>query len=239
MTVWRLPTIPDQERENLRLVCDELELPLEALEWLEPIARGIKYWETMGRDKSVPQRKRELQEVARLSRKLNDALQALEYQDRAAIHQEFKGLQIRMLLDPPDPIREVFCRNTGGSTVDLADVCCENVLLLGDVLLTLAGVSTQVEADLNGPLKGGRPTDLKARVSHLTEVARFAHKHGIPVDRGHRFVRLSEAVFTAAGIKVSPEPVIRVFVAEMLPIMRPIWEKEWASEDDSDSKDSG
>lgn len=233
--MWRLPTIPVQERENLRLVCDELGIPVDSLEWLEYTVVRIMHSETMGRGKSIPQRKRELQNVAQLAQQLNEAIQGLDHQDQSGIHHGFKGLQIRMMLDPPDPVREV-ARVEGGPG---PDIWCENVLLLGDVLLTLASVSKGVDSNLIGPLNGGRPRDVTTRVYHLTEVARFAHKHGIPVDRGRRFVRLSEAVFTAAGIKVSPEPAIRVLVADVLPFMLPLWEEEWASEDDSDSNDSG
>lgn len=235
----RLPTVPPAELENLRLVCRELGIPEESLEWLESIPVSIMHTEAMGRDKTAPQRKRELQHVARLAQQLNDALQGLEYADKAAIHQGFKGLQIRMMLDPPDLLREVFCGIGGDSRNDAPAVFCENVLLLGDVLLTLGGVAKEVEAALIGPMKGGRPPDVIARACHLTEVARFAHKHGIPVDRGRRFVRLSEAVFSAAGIDVGPEPAIRVFVAEMLPFMRPMWEKERAGEDDQEGGGSG
>lgn len=237
--MFRLPTVPPAELENLRLVCRELGIPEESFEWLESIPVQIMHSEAMGRDKTAPQRKRELQHVAQLAQQLNDALQGLEHADRSAIHQGFKGLQIRMMLEPPDPIRELFCRRGENPTYDVTDVFCENVLLLGDVLLTLGSVAKDVDAALIGPLNGGRPRDVLARSMHLTEVARFAHKHGIPVDRGWRFVRLSEAVFSAAGIKVSPEPAIRVFVAEMLPIMRRIWEREGASEGDEEGETSG
>lgn len=239
MTMFRLPTVPPAELENLRLVCHELGIPEESFEWLESIPVRIMHSEAMGREKTAPQRKRELQHVAQLAQQLNDALQGLEYADRSAIHQGFKGLQIRMMLDPPDPIREVFIRGGLAPLHDAAGVACENVLLLGDVLLTLGSVAKEVDAALIGPLNGGRPRDVLARSMHLTEVARFAHKHGIPVDRGRRFVRLSEAVFSAAGIDVSPEPAIRIFVAEMLPVMRRIWEKERAGEDGQEGEGSG
>lgn len=235
MTMFRLPTVPPAELESLRLVCRELGIPEESFEWLESIPVRIMHSEAIGRDKTTPQRKRDLQHVSQLAQQLNAALQGLHHLDQAAIHQGFKGLQIRMLLDPPDPIREVFRRDDGMGP----DLWLENVLLLGDVLLTLGSVAKDVESAVIGSMKGGRPPDVVSRACHLTEVARFAHKHGIPVDRGRRFVRLSEAVFSAAGIDVSPEPAIRVFVAEMLPFMRPMWEKEWAGEDDQEGEGSG
>lgn len=237
--MFRLPTVPPAELENLRLVCRELGIPEESFEWLESITVRIMHSEAMGRERTVPQRKRELQHVAQLAQQLNDALQELEHADRSAIHQGFEGLQIRMMLDPPDPIREVFIRGGLVPINDPAGVLCENVLLLGDVLLTLGSVAKEADAALIGPLNGGRPRDVLARSMHLTEVGRFAHKHGIPVDRGWRFVRLSEAVFSAAGIKVSSESAIRVFVAEMLPTMRHIWEMEGASEGDEEGEASG
>jgi hypothetical protein len=233
--MMQLPPIAAAELENLRLVCRELGIPAASFEWLEWIPVRIMFSEAMGRDKSVPQRKRKLQHVAQLARQLNDALQGLENLDQSAIHQGFKGLQIRMMLDPPDPIREVFRRDDGMGP----DLWLENVLLLGDVLLTLASVAKEADAALTGPLKGGRPRDLLTRVSHLTEVARFAHKHGIPVDRGRRFVRLAEAVFSAAGIAVSPESAIRVFVDELLPDLLPIWEEEGAIDDEEGRAASG
>lgn len=235
MTMFRLPTVPPAELENLRLVCRELGIPEESFEWLESIPVRIMHSEAIGRDKTAPQRKRDLQDVAQLAQQLSAALQGLHHLDQAAIHQGFKGLQIRMLLDPPDPIREVFRRDDGMGP----DLWLENVLLLGDVLLTLGSVAKEVESAVIGPMKGGRPPDVVSRACHLTEVARFALKHGIPVDRGRRFVRLAEAVFSAAGIEVSPEPAIRVFVAEMLPFMRPMWEKERAGEDDQEGDGSG
>lgn len=221
------------------MVGRELGIPEESFEWLESIPVRIMHREALGRDKSVPQRKRELQHVAKLALQLNEALQGLEHPDRAAIHQGFKGLQIQMRLDPPDPLREAFISGMAAPLNDAAGVFCENVLLLGDLLLTLGSVAKEVDAALVGPLKGGRPPDAISRAGHLAEVARFAHMHGIPVDRGHRFVRLSEAVFSAAGIKVSPEPAIRVFVAEMLPFMQRMWERQSTSEDDEEGLGSG
>lgn len=240
----RLPSIPPAEVENLRLVCAELELPAGALEWLQSIVKGIRMSEAMSHTPSAPKRKKELGQVAKLAQQLNAALQGLGHADQEAIHQGFNGVQIRMELDPPDPVREVFMGAFGDtvSGVDgqsMRDVMCENVLLLGDVLLTLEGVATQARDDVVGPTKGGRPRDLERRIYHLIEVARFAYVHGIPVDRGIRFVRLSEAVFSAAGVSVGPEPAIRKFTSELLPFFLESWSMDAEAEGDEEDNASG
>ena len=216
----RIPPLPKNEVENLRRVCGSLGLPATALEHLVSVAQGIKLKEAGAEWKLAPRRRKELGKVADLAKRLNDALQALAHEDQSAIHQGFKGVQIQLELDPPDPIRSAFFDPVGD--IDMRDVACENVLLLGDALLTLEGVARNASAVVNGQETGRSPrnTDL---AMYVAEVGWCAYRNRLAIGRGGPFHVLCEAVFAAAGIDTDPDAAIRKFVGDFLPIYLEMW----------------
>jgi hypothetical protein len=160
---------------------------------------------------------------------LNDALQHLDSEDRGAIHKGFDAGQVKILLDPPDPIRAVFTESMilGASPLragrPISELMCENVLLLGDALLTLGTVAKQANESVSGSMRGGAPSELVRRSGYIVSLAELANAHGLEIGRGKGFVLLCEAAFLAAGIEVGPEPAIRKFMADLLPAYRKMW----------------
>lgn len=210
--------LPEKEAENLWLVCREVGLSDAAAEELAFTAVRIRFSEAHGEGSSAtrlaPSRRKELDHVASLASHLCEALQRLSYEDRSAVHEGFKGLPIRIVLDPPNHLREVFLGIGGASplghknTTNMRDVMCENVLLLGDVLLTLEGVTRNASKHVAGQ-EVGRPKRNSDLAYYVSMIAPVAHKHGVTVGRGGPFHRLCEAIFQAAGIATDPDSAIR------------------------------
>jgi|GEM_PF-5620962 hypothetical protein len=197
-----------KDRENLLRVCREHSLPLEAARRLEEAAGFLKLDEQEPLPKSAARRRTDLRKVTQLAQELNELLQALEFEDRSAIHREFKLRPVRLALEPPDQIRGMF---TGAvsSFGSGSDLICENVLLLGDALLTLADVAGTVVHGIEGD-GTGRPQSLdRLAMGGVHRMARIAWRYRIRVGRGGTFHALCEAVFLAAGINIDPDNAIR------------------------------
>lgn len=242
----RLPSIPPKAAAELRSVCAELALSDDALESLLISAQGVRFLEERQQNDSAPRRKKALEGIAQKARELNDALQMLAGEDRLNVHKGFNGLQIRMHLDPPDPLREAFAAGDFVSSVDgltRRDVFCENVLLLGDVLLTLEVVAAEACNSVSGRTDGGAPSVLRDRAYHVKNVAYWAYKHGIAIGRSKDFVKLCTAFFKAAGIgggtDPNPEPTIRYFVTNFLPLYLEMWSSTGETGDDQAGEQSG
>ena len=218
--MYRIPPLPESEAQNLRSVCAEVGLPATAFEHLVSVVQVVRIKEAGATFKSAPTRRRELDKVAALAAQLNECIQALAHEEKSAIHKGFKDVQIRLELDPPDPLRTAFFEPLPG--FDMRDVACENVLLLGDALLTLQGVASAASAEVVGQETGRAPrnTDLAL---YVAEVGWLAYRHRLTIGRGGPFHVLCEAVFLAAGIHTDPEAAIRKFTKDFLPIYLALW----------------
>lgn len=207
--------------ENLRLLCRELNLPVEdALPWLQLIASELSWSETLGEspNKSAPVRQKDLQRVAIQSRRLWNTINSLDHGDLRILNGFLGQADARIALETPDQLREAF-------KPSIALVGVDQVYLLGDLLLTLAGLADQAEKLVKGSREGGRPSEEGRAANRIYPIARFAHHYAIPFGRSKKFLLLCSAVFHAAGLDVNPEPGIRQF-AKVAPDLKRTWATE-------------
>lgn len=202
--------------QYLEEVCANLKLPSSVIESLSAFSKGMMLCERSGY-KSPPARREQLDSIVRLSKQLNKELQSLERCDQLAIHREFELRPIRLVLDPADPIRKIFSVR--------ADLTCENVLLLGDSLLTLSGIAQDVKDAIKG--RGdGAPAMARNRAPYVLEIALYVREH-MTIGRGGDFQMLCDAVFSAAGVRTSSDASIRYFLKHFMSVF-----EELSSQDD-------
>lgn len=209
--------INEADKDKLLQVCRELGIPDAMGEGIVFAAHALHDFECdrESRTKSKAKRRLELESVARLARDLNTAVQGLDFVDRCCIDDEFKMSTLRIQLDPPSQLETIFHH-----------ALQSNVLRIGDVLLTLAAIAKAQANMLPQRSKGGRPSVVSSYSYHLLNVARLAFLHDIQPGQNDKFLRLCEAVFVAAGVKVSPENAIRFFMNEYAPELLHIWKSE-------------
>lgn len=206
-----MPNQSDNEAA-LRQCCSELKLSTDMVDWiLSHVVRDLRELEDH-RIKTVPRRKDELEQVAQLALRLNSLVQNLALEDRDRIEQEFASSPLRLALDPPNPLEIVF-----------KEILQANILRIGDVLLTLAGVADIQRKGLRGGSRGGRPSVLPLYAWIVGGIARMVRPLGIVPGRGGDFEVLCEAVFEAAGVAAKPDNAIRMFMKEFLAFMSADW----------------
>lgn len=230
MKTKQIEQLPALEVKNLQQVCIDINLPNDAFDDLQLIAIDICRREAQESWKSAPARRKDLKCVSDLAKQLNKALQGLDYDDMSAVHMGFKGVQIRMHLDPADPVREAFYY--GGRDISdkkqlrfvesMRDTSCENVMLIGDVLLTLESIVGNVCDQVVGQETGRKPRN-DVLSSYIENIANCANLYKVNIARGGQFHTLCESVFLAAGISTDPDAAIRKFIKTSLPVCRDIW----------------
>ena len=198
--------------EALRQCCNELKLPSDLTEWfLSHVVPRLRKVEGF-KSKTVPMRRAELEQVASLARQLNSLTQGLDLNDRDRIEREFAVSPLRLTLDPPNPLEAVF-----------KDMLQPNILRIGDVLLTLAGIADVQRKVLVGGSQGGRPSVLSLYAWDVALVARMVHPLGIAPGRGGDFEVLCEAIFEVADVPAKPDNAIRFFMKYLYKEMLVDW----------------